>query len=232
MIQIRRASERGHFNHGWLDTYHTFSFAEYQDPQWMGYRALRVINEDWVAPGMGFPTHSHRDMEIITYILEGELEHKDSMGNTSRIYPGEVQRMSAGTGVTHSEYNPSKDKKLHLLQLWILPEKKGQTPGYEQKTFSQKQLEGKLCLVASRDGREGSVKIGQDVDLYAARLTKGSSLNFSLKENRAAWLQVAKGEVEINGTKLKTSDAVAVSEEKVLAMKADSTAEILLFDLR
>lgn len=231
MITIRRAKERGHFNHGWLDTYHTFSFAEYHDPDFMGFRSLRVINEDVVAQGMGFPTHSHRDMEIITYVLEGEVEHKDSMGNSGVIRPGDVQRMSAGTGVTHSEFNPSKKNPLHLLQIWILPEKGGTAPGYEQKSFSSAQGSGKLTLVASPTGEGGSVTIRQDARLWAAVLKAGTETPFKLNAGRHAWLQVARGSLSLNGQPLQASDGAAVSNETLLALKTQKDSEILLFDL-
>jgi len=231
MIRIRKAKERGHFEHGWLDTYHTFSFAEYHDPAFMGFRSLRVINEDVVAPGMGFPTHSHRDMEIITYVLEGEVEHKDSMGNSGVIRPGDVQRMSAGTGVTHSEFNPSKKNPLHLLQIWVLPEKKGTVPGYEQKSFSNTQGSGKLTLVASPTGEGGSVTIRQDARLWSAVLKAGAETSLKLSAGRHAWLQVARGSMVLNNQPLQTSDGAAVSDESLLTLKFQKDAEILLFDL-
>ena len=231
MIRLRKAKERGHFEHGWLDTYHTFSFAEYHDPDFMGFRSLRVINEDAVAPGMGFPTHSHRDMEIITYVLEGEVEHKDSMGNSGVIRPGDVQRMSAGTGVTHSEFNPSKKNPLHLLQIWILPEKKGTVPSYEQKSFSNAQKSGKLTLVASPTGEGGSVTIHQDARLWSAVLKAGAEIPLKLNAGRHAWLQVARGSVSLNGQPLQTSDGAAVSDESLLTLKTQKDSEILLFDL-
>ncbi len=195
MIQIRRSNDRGHANHGWLDTYHSFSFDTYRDPKFMGFRDLRVINEDRVAPGMGFPTHPHRDMEILTYILEGALQHRDSMGTGSIIRPGEVQRMSAGTGVTHSEQNASRTDPVHLLQIWILPERKGIRPGYEQKQFEHSQLEGQLRLVAAGEPKDGAVKIHQDVSLYASILSPGQNVKHHLAAGRFAWLQVARGNV-------------------------------------
>ena len=231
MIKIRKAQERGHFDHGWLDTYHTFSFADYQDPANMGFRKLRVINEDVVAAGMGFPTHSHRDMEIITYVLAGAVEHKDSMGNTGIIRPGDVQRMSAGSGVTHSEFNPSKKEPLHLLQIWIFPEKNDQTPSYEQKSFTESQKKGKFALVASPDAAQGSVTVHQDVRLYAAILKAGESAKVSLKPGRHAWAQVAHGEAVLNGKDLKQSDGAAISDETSLEFTAKKDSEILLFDL-
>jgi len=231
MIKIRPSNERGHLNYGWLDTYHTFSFSEYHDPDWMAFRTLRVINEDCVQPGEGFGTHAHRDMEIITYVLQGALEHKDSMGNGSIIRPGDVQRMSAGTGVTHSEFNPSKSELVHLLQIWIFPEKKGLKPEYEQKRFEESQKKGRLCLIASRDGREGSVTIHQDASLYAAVLKNGQKLEHSIDKNRHAWIQVARGSISLNGQLLNQGDGAAVSEEKRLEMIGKDDADLLLFDL-
>ncbi len=236
MIKIRNSSERGYFDHGWLKTYHTFSFGDYLDPTHMGYRSLRVINEDWVAPGMGFPTHSHRDMEIITYVLEGEVEHKDSMGNRGLIRPGDVQRMSAGRGVTHSEANPSPKNKLHLLQIWILPSAKNIPPSYEQKSFSSAQKANRFCLVASPDGSAGSVKIHQDARLYVAQMDAGHKLTWTgdmkpSSEDRPLWVQVAKGEIEINGLSLQTSDGAAISEMSSLEFSSKGSSEILLFEL-
>jgi redox-sensitive bicupin YhaK (pirin superfamily) len=231
MIKVRKANERGHFNHGWLDTYHTFSFDQYYDPAHMGFRSLRVINEDRVAPKHGFPTHSHRDMEIITYILEGELRHEDSMGNGSVIRPGEVQRMTAGTGVAHSERNPSSDKEVHLLQIWIMPNQRGLAPGYEQKAFSEEERSGRLRLVASPDGSEGSVSINQDAKLFATILSAGQRVSHQLPNNRHAWIQVARGAVTVNGTQLDQGDGVAVSEESEVTIATGSGAEVLLFDL-
>lgn len=231
MISIRPAQDRGHFDFGWLNTYHTFSFGDYHDPQHMGFRNLRVINEDVVQPGKGFGTHPHRDMEIITVVLEGALQHKDSMGNGSVIRPGEVQRMSAGTGVTHSEFNPSDKTTVHLLQIWILPEQKGRIPSYEQKKFDPTELRGKLKLVASRAGREGSVSLHQDVDLYAAQLNDNEELKFPLRSNRFAWVQVAKGKIHLNGLLLHAGDGAAVSEEEHLNINADPNADFFLFDL-
>jgi quercetin 2,3-dioxygenase len=228
MIELRHRHERGHFDHGWLDTYHTFSFDRYYDPQHMGFRALRVINEDRVAPGQGFGTHPHRDMEIITYILEGSLEHKDSMGTGSIIRPGEVQRMSAGTGVTHSEFNPSKSEPVHLLQIWIRPETKGITPSYEQKAFKRDELHGKFRLIAAREAQEGAVKIHQDVRLFATALDN-ETLQYNLSQGRYAWLQVARGSVELNGIKLDAGDGAAVAE--IEALNLSGKGEALLFDL-
>ena len=229
MITIRKAEERGHFDHGWLDTYHTFSFADYYDPEHMGFRALRVINDDRIAPGRGFGTHGHRDMEIITYVLDGSLEHRDSMGTGSIIRPGEVQRMSAGTGVMHSEANASLEEQLRLLQIWILPERRGITPGYEQKEFSTEERKGKLRLVASHDAAEGAIKIHQDVQLYAS-LLNGGPVTHEFAAGRYGWLQVAKGNAEINGQKLKEGDGAAISDERSVTISG-SGAEILLFDL-
>ncbi|HKX01491.1 MAG TPA: pirin family protein [Methylomirabilota bacterium] len=231
MIVKRPAAERGHFDHGWLDTSHTFSFADYHDPTHMGFRSLRVLNEDRVAPGKGFGTHSHRDMEIITYVLEGALAHADSMGNRSTIVPGDVQRMSAGTGVTHSEFNGQRDRPVHFLQIWLVPDRRGLTPGYEQKAIPEAEERGVLRLVASRDGREGSVTIHQDADLYASRLLPGERVKHALAEGRHAWLQVASGRVELNGTALGAGDGAAVSQETGLEVVALEPAHFLLFDL-
>ena len=231
MIEIRPAAERGHFDHGWLDTWHTFSFADYHDPNCVSFRSLRVINDDRVAGGGGFPTHPHRDMEIVTYVLEGALEHKDSMGTGSVIRPGDVQRMSAGTGVTHSEFNASPKDAVHLLQIWMLPGRKGITPSYEQKTFPFAERRGKLRLVASPDGRAGSLKIHQDNKLYAGLFDKGESAKYELKPDRYAWLQVARGTVELNGIKLQAGDGAAAAEESVLELTGVDDAEVLLFDL-
>ena len=213
MVTVRKAKERGHFNHGWLDTYHTFSFADYYDPSEMGFGALRVINEDKVEPGRGFGMHGHRDMEIITYILEGALEHKDSMGNGSVIRPGDLQRMSAGTGVTHSEFNPSREAPVHFLQIWLLPRERGLPPGYEQKRFPQKERRGRLRLVAAGDGRDGAVTIHQDADLWTALLQPGESVRHALVPGRYAWLHVARGAVSLNGSTLGAGGGAAVSDE-------------------
>lgn len=231
MIAVRRREERGHFDHGWLDTSHTFSFASYLDPAHMGFRALRVINEDRVEPGRGFPTHSHADMEIVSYVLAGALEHKDSLGTGSVIRPGEVQRMSAGAGVTHSEFNASETEPLHFLQIWILPEKRGIAPSYEQRMFSPAERAGRLRLVASRGAREGSLEIHQDVDLYASLLAPGQAVAHILAEGRHAWLQVARGEVRANGTPLRSGDAAALSGERALEIASEADSEVLLFDL-
>lgn len=231
MTTLRPGNERGHANHGWLDSYHTFSFANYYDPQHMGFRALRVINEDWVQPSAGFGAHSHRDMEIITYVLEGALEHKDSLGTGAIIMPGEAQRMSAGTGITHSEFNHSKSESVHLLQIWIIPDQQGLQPSYEQRTFPLEEKLGKLRLIAAKDGREGAVTIHQDVDLYTSVLEPGNQVSHHLKPNRYAWLQVARGEATLNGHALKAGDGVAVGEAESLQISTDTEAEILLFDM-
>ncbi len=231
MITRRPGNERGHANYGWLDTYHSFSFAGYYDPKHTGFRALRVINEDRVQPGKGFGTHPHRDMEIITYVLEGALEHKDSMGNGSIIKPGDIQRMSAGTGITHSEYNPSKSERVHLLQIWILPQQEGLKPSYEQRAFKAEEKRGQLRLIASPDGRDGSVTVHQDVELYATVLAPGEQVTHRLKPNRYAWVQVPGGAAKLNGLSLQAGDGAAVSEEEILEIKANDSAELLLFDL-
>jgi redox-sensitive bicupin YhaK (pirin superfamily) len=231
MIEVRRASERGHAEHGWLDSRHTFSFADYHDERYMGFGPLRVINEDRVRPGAGFPTHAHRDMEIISYVLEGALEHKDSLGNGSVLRPGQVQRMTAGTGVRHSEFNHSQKEPVHFLQIWILPERAGIPPGYEEREFADDDTRARLKLVASRDGRDQSVVVHQDVDLYAALLEAGDALEHALKPGRRAWLQVARGTVELNGKPLAAGDGAAVEQESALAIRATGHAEILLFDL-
>jgi redox-sensitive bicupin YhaK (pirin superfamily) len=231
MIKFRRSAERGHFDHGWLNTYHTFSFAAYRDPQHMGFRALRVINEDRVQTGHGFGAHDHKDMEIISYVLEGELEHADSMGNGTVIRPGDVQRMSAGRGVTHSERNPSRDKPAHFLQIWLYPHTEGLDPSYEQKHFSDADKAGRLRLVASPDGRDGSVTIHQDVLLWASMLEAGQQVHYELAQSRHAWLQVVRGALELNGTALSAGDGAAISDEQDLTLTARERTELLLFDL-
>jgi len=231
MITVRQAKERGHFNFGWLDTYHTFSFGDYYDPRFMGFRDLRVINEDVVHPGHGFPTHGHRDMEIVTYVLEGGLEHKDSIGTGSVIRPGEVQRMSAGRGVRHSESNNSKDESVHLLQIWIMPDEQGIEPSYEQKNYTDEEKRNQLRLIASRDGRDGSVRIHQDASIYAALLEPGQEVTHTLGPQRHAWVQVARGAVNVNGQTLNQSDGAAVSDESSVTIKGREASEILLFDL-
>ncbi len=232
MIQIRRANERGHANHGWLDTHYTFSFSDYYDPKFMGFRSLRVINEDWVQPGHGFPTHSHHDMEIVTYVLEGALEHKDSMGTGSVLRPGEVQKMSAGTGIRHSEFNPSKSEPVHLYQIWILPEKEGIKPMYEQKAIPAEDKRGKLKLVASPKDSNGAVKLYQDAELYATEVEAAQSVEHKLGQGRSAWVQVARGSVIVNGNELQTGDGAAVTEEpRVKITGSSGHSEVLLFDL-
>lgn len=230
MLTTRYASERGHAAHGWLDTWHTFSFADYHDPKWMGYRSLRVINDDLVMPRMGFGMHPHRDMEIITYILSGSLAHKDSMGNGRVITPGEFQYMAAGAGVLHSEQNPSGTEAVHLLQIWITPDEKGVTPGYAEKSMKDA-APGVLHLVASKSGREESMAIHQDADLWLARLNKGESARHPLAAGRHAWVHVAEGEVAINGRALSGGDAVAISDEPSLELVGRASAQVLLFDL-
>jgi quercetin 2,3-dioxygenase len=232
MLQIRRRSERGHFNHGWLDTYHTFSFADYHDPSFMGFRSLRVLNEDRVAPGQGFGTHSHHDMEIVTYVLEGQLAHKDSMGNGSVIVPGDVQYMSAGTGVRHSEFNASKTEVTHFVQIWILPDREGYTPRYDQKRFEESEKLGRLRLIVSPKGTDGSIAIRQDVNVYAAVLTPGQSVSLDLPVDRYAWVQVLRGELSVNGQALSAGDGLAASAEPRLDFTAGGEkTEFLTFDL-
>jgi hypothetical protein len=231
MIQTRRAHERGHANHGWLDTYHTFSFGDYYDPRHTHFRALRVMNEDRVEPGQGFGTHPHRDMEIVTYVLAGALEHRDSMGNGEILRPGEFQRMSAGTGITHSEFNPSPDEPVHLYQIWLFPERKGIEPSYEQKRFADAELHNRLRLVAAPDAADGALLIHQDARIFIARIDGGVRLRHELADGRHAWLQVLRGSVSLNGQELATSDGAAISEEKVLNIQANEDAEVMLFDL-
>jgi redox-sensitive bicupin YhaK (pirin superfamily) len=230
MIKIRKSEDRGHANHGWLDSYHTFSFADYRDPQHMGFRSLRVINDDRVAGGGGFDTHPHRDMEIITFILSGALQHRDSMGHTAVMKPGEVQRISAGTGIEHSEFNYSPIEPVRLLQIWILPERRGLTPGYAQQSFADTKP-GQLRLLTSRSGRDGSIQINQEVDLYLAKLGAGGRVSHSLKPLRHGWVQVAEGEVSLNGQTLKEGDAAALSDELRVELSADQPAQVLVFDL-
>lgn len=231
MIQVRKSAERGHANHGWLDTYHTFSFAGYQDRNHVHFRALRVMNEDRVEPGQGFGTHPHNDMEIVTYVLEGALEHQDSMGNGEVLRPGEFQRMTAGTGITHSEFNPSETEPVHLYQIWLFPDRKGHTPSYEQKRFPDDQLANRLRVVASPDAEEGSLAIHQDARIFLSKLDAGATIEQPLAEERHAWLQVLRGSVTLNGVALDTSDGAAVSDERLLKIEADENAEIMLFDL-
>jgi quercetin 2,3-dioxygenase len=231
MIKIRRSDERGHANHGWLDSRFSFSFADYYDPRFMGFRSLRVINEDYIEPAQGFPTHGHRDMEIITYVIDGELSHRDSMGNGETIRPHEVQRMTAGTGVLHSEYSSPTDRT-HLLQIWILPEKQNLQPGYEQKVFAPEEKQGKLRLVASKGGDDGSVHINQDVRLYASILSGGEEVTHALAESRHAWIQLISGSLAVNGEQLNPGDGVAISSVAELKLKAgEDHTEFLLFDL-
>jgi hypothetical protein len=231
MIVVRKAEERGHANHGWLNTYHTFSFANYYDPNYLGFKSLRVINEDRVIAGAGFGKHGHQDMEIITYVLEGALEHQDSIGTGSIIKPGEIQRMSAGTGILHSEFNASKTDPVHFLQIWILPDKKGIEPSYKQQKFDLKKTSGKLQLIAAPDGRDNAVAVHQDMSLYAGILDTGDRVSYTLKPQRHAWVQVARGAIDLNGNFLNTSDGAAISEETELTIEAKQKAEILLFDL-
>ncbi|HXD51161.1 MAG TPA: pirin family protein [Burkholderiales bacterium] len=232
MIALRSSGERGHANHGWLDSYHSFSFADYYDPQHMGYASLRVINEDYVQPGKGFGTHGHRDMEIITYILEGALEHKDSMGNGSVIRPDDVQRMSAGTGVQHSEFNPSPSEVVHLLQIWIEPDVTGIKPSYEEKHFDAASKRGKLRLIASRDGRDGSVTIHQDASVYAALIDGSERTSHGLASGRKAYVHVARGRVTVGGHALAAGDALKADGESTLVLEHGTKAEVLLFDLK
>ena len=232
MITVRHKNERGVANFGWLDSRHTFSFGHYYDPQYMGFASLRVINEDKVIPAKGFGTHGHQDMEIISYVLSGELAHRDSMGNGSVIRPGDIQRMSAGTGVRHSEYNASETNPVHFLQIWIMPEKSRLQPSYEEKHFDRESRQGKLQLVGSRDGRDNSVTIHQDVDLYLASLAQGDRLTYQTNDNRAVWLQVTKGEVKLNHELLQAGDGAAITNEAELAIAGNSSdSEILLFDM-
>jgi redox-sensitive bicupin YhaK (pirin superfamily) len=231
VLEVRRSADRGYFDHGWLKTFHTFSFADYYDPESMGYGPLRVINDDRVAPGQGFGKHGHRDMEIITYILAGALEHRDSMGNGSVIRVGDVQRMSAGTGVTHSEFNPSSTDAVHLLQIWILPEAQRLPPGYEQKHFSPADKRGRLRLIASRDGADGSVVVHQDARVYAGLFDGAERADFQLPPGRRAWLQVARGEVAVGDASLADGDAAYASGPAQLTLHHATDAEVLVFDL-
>lgn len=231
MINVRKSSDRGHADHGWLQSYHTFSFADYYDPKQMGWGPLRVINEDRVQPSEGFGTHGHRDMEIISYVLEGELQHRDSMGNGTTIRPGDVQRMTAGSGVQHSEFNPSQSSLVHFLQIWIEPERPGLTPGYEQKFFGPEEKRARLRLLASRNGREGSVTIHQDADLYASLLTRGEQVSHRIAAGRLAYLHLVKGAASVNGTPLRTGDAAKIESEPELVIAADADSELLLFDM-
>ncbi|MBL8880665.1 MAG: pirin family protein [Phycisphaerales bacterium] len=233
MITMRKGHERGHFDHGWLDTYHTFSFGDYRDPAHMGFRVLRVINEDVVAPGKGFDMHPHRDMEIITYVLNGQLEHRDSLGNGAVIQPGTVQYMAAGAGIVHGEFNPSPTTPVHLMQVWIFPDRKGLPPRYEQRDFPSAGEAGRFTLLASGDGRDGSIRINQDASLLAAKLRHGQELNHALRPNRHGWVQVMRGSVLLGGNRLAAGDAAAISGEPLIEVKSESESEseLLLFDL-
>ena len=231
MIQIRKAADRGHFDHGWLDTYHTFSFGDYYAPDQMGFRSLRVMNEDRVQPGRGFGMHGHRDMEIVTYVVSGALEHKDSMGNGSVIRAGQLQRMTAGTGVRHSEFNPSEKEWVHLYQIWLLPERKGLQPSYEELALDDDDKRDRFRLVASPNGADGSLTIHQDARLYLASLSPGQTISHDLEIGRAGWLQVIRGNVNVLGSDLAAGDAAAVASEKVVSVTADTASEVLLFDL-
>ncbi len=230
MIQIRKSGQRGHFDHGWLNTYHTFSFADYYEPEFMGFRSLRVINEDRVAAGAGFGTHGHRDMEIVSYVLEGALAHHDNIGTGGVIKPGDVQRMSAGTGVLHSEMNSSKVEPVHFLQIWILPERNGIKPGYEQKHFDESERRGTLRLVAAPGSNDGAVELHQDVRIYSALLDGGASVTHQFDANRYGWVQVARGEIDLNGQNLVAGDGAAISDEPSISITGNG-AEVLLFDL-
>jgi len=231
MLRIRRARDRGHFDHGWLKTYHTFSFADYFDPANMGFQSLRVMNEDWVAPGQGFGMHPHRDMEIVTYVLEGELEHRDSLGNGEVLRPGEFQRMTAGTGIRHSEFNPSKSDPVHLYQIWLLPRAKGLPPGYEQRQIPAAERDGRLRLVASPDGAEGSLTIQQDARIYLGNLHEGQQLTQLLNPEGHGWLQVLRGSMTLGGDALHAGDGVTIINEASLLLKADAASEVMLFKL-
>ena len=231
MITKRPSQERGHADHGWLDTRHTFSFARYHDPRYTGFRDLVVINEDRVQPSRGFPAHSHDDMEILSYVIEGALEHRDSLGTGSIIRPGEVQRMTAGTGVTHSELNPSATEPVHFLQIWLTPDEHGLAPSYEQRGFTAAELRGALKLVGANDGRDGALTINQDVEVFASRLDPGTSLTHKLRPGRHAWIQVIDGALDVNGVSLSTGDGAAVSDEAELRVHAETDSHFLLFDL-
>jgi redox-sensitive bicupin YhaK (pirin superfamily) len=231
MVTIRPAAARGQTRIDWLDSRHTFSFGDYQDPKQMGFRTLRVINDDRVAPAAGFGMHGHRDMEIITYVLDGALEHRDSLGTGEVLRRGDVQRMTAGTGIRHSEFNPSQTEPVHFLQIWLLPERRGLTPGYEQRTFTEEQKRGRLRLIAAAEPRDGALKIHQDVDLYASVLGPSESVSHEIREGRSAWVQVARGAVELNGTKLAVGDGAAVVDQRSLELTSREGVEFLLFDL-
>ena len=231
MLDIIRSNSRGAADHGWLKSRHTFSFADYHNPAMMGFAALRVVNEDWIEPGKGFGTHPHRDMEIVTYMIEGALEHKDNMGNGSIIRPGELQRMTAGTGVLHSEFNHSNEDQAHLLQIWILPEQKGLEPGYEQKLFPPEQKQNQWCLVGSRDGRDGSLTIHQDLNLYSIILDDRVETELDISEARRGFLQVVRGSVEIDGAELEAGDAVSMQDQAAFSIRAIQGLELLFFDM-
>ncbi len=231
MITVRKSEDRRHFDYGWLDTYHTFSFSEFYDADYMGFRTLRVINEDFIEPGREFGMHPHRDMEIFTYILKGQLSHKDSEGNEAIIYPGDIQRMTAGKGVLHSESNGSQEDTTHLLQIWILPDKNGREPGYEQKTFSAPEKENKLRLILSPDGRDGSLTIYQDVQIFDSLLRQGKTISYEFSAERYGWVQLIRGEVDLNGLTLKAGDGASISEEKVISLKAIEDGELIFFNL-
>jgi len=231
MIKVRPAADRGHFNHGWLDTYHTFSFADYHDPEHMGFRSLRVINEDRVAPGKGFGTHGHRDMEIITYVLDGALKHEDSAGHSGVLRPGMVQKMSAGKGIMHSEFNASQSEPVHLLQIWIVPLQHGLAPNYTDRTLDPNAMENRLELVAAQNGGDGALPLFQDALLYAARLASGKAIHYDIDAGRFAWVQVARGVLDLNGVALNAGDGAAVNDESSLEIASREDAEFLLFDL-
>lgn len=231
MIRVRQSNERGHFDHGWLNTFHTFSFAGYRDPAQMGFRSLRVINEDRVIGGEGFGTHAHQDMEIISYVLAGGLAHKDSLGHEAVLRPGEVQRITAGTGIHHSEFNASETEPVHFFQVWIMPKQAGLTPGYDQKAFPSEQLRDRLHLVVSQDGRDGSITIHQDADLYLGQMSAGIVLTHQIASGRHVWVQVASGQVEVNGQALQVGDGAAISDESTVTFNATTDAEVLMFDL-
>jgi len=231
MIQVRKSKERGHAKHGWLDSHHTFSFSDYYDPKFTGFRNLLVINEDRVNPGAGFGTHGHKDMEIISYVLEGELAHKDSLGTGSVLKYGDVQRMSAGSGVRHSEFNGSKEKLVHFLQIWITPKKDGIKPSYEEKKYSVEDKQNKLKLIVSPDGKDGSLQINQDASIYASILEEGKDVSLSLANGRHSWVQVVRGSLELNGTMLSEGDGASVSDVQKLELKAKKPSEVLVFDL-
>jgi quercetin 2,3-dioxygenase len=231
MFRLRKAQQRGHADHGWLNTYHTFSFADYYDPAHMDFRALRVINEDWVQPGKGFGTHGHHNMEIVTYVLQGALEHRDSMGNGAVLRPGELQRISAGTGIQHSEFNPSATEPVHLYQIWLLPQSRGIQPSYEQKFFNPEEKQGRFRLVASPAGEEQALRIHQDARVYLATLQAGTTISHRLDTGRHAWLQVLRGRVQVRDLVLETSDGLAISDERELTVIGADSAEVMLFDL-